>query len=259
MPMTALAFFLLNIIQGITEFLPISSSGHLLITEWLYGISEHGLEAFLHLPTAIAIGIVFWKVFFDSAKDKKTWPVLLAAIIPAGIVGLLWGDTIDAIFYSPLIIGINQIVWGTVLLVTSMRYKPAEKTITSWKNLSWVQSLKIGLIQILALIPGTSRSGVTTLGGMWTGLAPQESAAFSFIVGFPLITAASLVGLYKLVKAGAVFATLSPMVIIAGMAISMVLGIIFMKLFVSKRTLMVMKYSAIYRILIGILILVWLL
>ncbi len=259
MHMTPIAFFILNIIQGVTEFLPISSSGHLLVTEWLYGISEHGLEAFLHLPTALAIGIVFWKVFFDSAKDKKTWPVILAAIIPAGIIGFLWGDVIDAVFYSPLVVGLNQIIWGIVMLYASTKYVPSEKTIATWQELSWVQSLKIGFIQILALIPGTSRSGITTLGGMWTGLAPQESAKFSFIAGFPLIAAASLVGLYKLFKAGTLFAAMSPVVLFSGLLVSLVLGIVFMKLFTSKHTLTVMKYSGIYRILLGILIFVWLL
>ena len=252
------AFFLLNFIQAISEFLPISSSGHLIIVEWLYNISEQGLEAFLHLPTALAILVVFWSSFWIILKQKKTWPMLLAAIIPAGIIGLVFGDYIDAIFYSPLVVGINQIFWGIVLTYTATNRKVISMPGKKWTELSWVEGLKIGLMQILALIPGTSRSGITTLAGISQGVAPQESAAFSFIAGFPLIAAASGVGFLKLIKAGQLLSFGSPLMLILGMAMSLVLGILFMKLFTSKHTLTVMKYSGVYRIILGILILVWL-
>ncbi len=253
------AFFLLNFIQSISEFLPISSSGHLIVTEWLYDISEHGLEAFLHLPTALAILIVFAPTFIGLLKERKVWPALIAAIIPAGVVGLLFADGIDAIFYSPIVVAINQIFWGGIMWHTAVNYNKREQVaITSWKDLTWVQSLKIGLAQVLALIPGTSRSGITTLAGIWQGLVPQQSASFSFVSGFPLIAAASAVGLLKLLKSGAVLSTLSPVVVFGGMLMSLILGVAFMKLFTSKHTLTVMKYSGIYRIILGILIIVWL-
>ncbi len=253
-------FYILNIIQAVAEFLPISSSGHLIIANYFYGIAEEGFEAFLHLPTALAIGIVFWRAYIDLLKERKLWLPFLMVIIPAGTIGLLFGDMIDDIFYSPLIVGINQIFWGGVLLWTGTRTPEQLKTtINSWKDLSWLQALKIGLMQILALIPGTSRSGITTLSGIWTGLAPKESAAFSFIAGFPLIAAASGVGLLKLIIAEEFIVSIDAITLISGMILSLVLGIIFMKLFTSRHTLTVMKYSGLYRIILGSLLLLWLL
>jgi undecaprenyl-diphosphatase len=231
----------------------------LIITEWLYDISEHGLEAFLHFPTALAIFIVFFWTFWAILKDKKTWPLLLAAIIPAGIIGFLFGDALDAIFYSPIVVGINQLFWGCVMWWTAMNYhKRTGVTKTDWKELTWVQALKIGFFQVLALIPGTSRSGITTLAGMSEGLVPSQSAAFSFISGFPLIAAASGIGFLKLLKNGELLGTLPLWVIFSGMALSLFLGIIFMKLFTSKHALTVMKFSGLYRIILGILIFIWL-
>lgn len=253
------AFFLLNIIQATAEFLPISSSGHLIVTEWLYDISEHGLEAFLHLPTAIAIFIVFFWTFWAILKDKKTWPVLLAAIIPAGIIGFLFGDALDAIFYSPFVVAVNQVFWGGVMWWTAMNYhKQTGVTKTDWKELTWIQGLKIGFAQVLALIPGTSRSGITTLAGMWQGLIPSQSASFSFISGFPLIAAASAVGFLKLVDNNEILSSLPIWVIISGMTLSLLLGMLFMKLFTSRHALKVMKISGIYRIILGIFIFIWL-
>lgn len=253
-------FYILNFIQAISEFLPISSSGHLLITEYLYNVTEHGLEAFLHFPTALAIAIVFWSTFIEILKDKKTWPILIASMLPAGIIGLLASDYIDAIFYSPIVVGLNQIIWGSVLLYVANKHTvtniPAK--VASWKQFSLVSALKIGFFQVLALIPGTSRSGITTLAGIWEGATPQESAKFSFISGFPLIAAASGVGFLKLLKDASVFSTLSVPTIIIGMLMSLVLGIVFLKLFTSSKTLDIMKYSGAYRIILGVLVLSWL-
>lgn len=253
------AFFLLNFIQAFAEFLPISSSGHIIVVEWLYGISEHGLEAFLHIPTTLAIFIVFFSTFVSILKDKKTWVPILLAMVPAGVIGFLLGDAIDAVFYSPIVVSINMILWGGIMWHTAINYhKHTGETKNSWKELTWQQSLKIGLFQMLALIPGTSRSGVTTLSGIWQGIIPQQSAAFSFIIGFPLTAAASLVGMVKLMQHGEILTTLPAATIIGGMIMSLILGVIFMRLFISKHTLLVMKISGIYRIILGILILVWL-
>lgn len=250
-------FFLLNFIQAISEFLPISSSGHLIVVGSLYGISEQGLEAFLHLPTALAIFIVFFSTFVTILKDKKTWPMLLAAIIPAGIVGFFLGDVIDMIFYSPLVVSINLIFWGAIMWHTAMNYhKHTGATKIEWKELTWQESLKIGLAQCLALIPGTSRSGITTLTGIWQGLSPKQSASFSFISGFPLIVAAALVGFTKLQESSELLTTLPLAAITSGMLMSLVLGLITIKLFTSRHTLTVMKFSGIYRIALGIFILI---
>jgi len=253
-------FFILNIIQATAEFLPISSSGHLIVVESMYTISEKGLEAFLHLPTALVIAIVFWKSFLKIIKNKKVWLSFILAILPAGLVGLLFGDIIDAIFYSPLVVGINLIFWGIILFVTSQRAKENTFKTTKWKDIPPSTALKVGLFQILALIPGTSRSGVTTLAGIWNGVEPKESAKFSFLAGFPLIAAASGLGFVKLFtqQHTNIFAEIPLIAVIAAMTLSLLIGIVLIKLFTSKQTLSIMKYSGIYRIILGIAILLWL-
>lgn len=253
------AFYLLNIIQGITEFLPISSSGHLIVAQWLYDVSEPGLEAFLNFPTALAVGVVFFTTFLAILKDRKTWPLLIISAIPAGLVGFFLGDAIDAIFYSPIVVAFNQILWGGIMWHAAVNYHKHEGwTKSDWKQLNWKEALRIGLFQILALIPGTSRSGVTTLAGIWQGLVPSQSAAFSFIAGFPLLAAASGIGLLKVLRNSELLTTLPTTALAGGLLVSFVLGVICVKLFASKHALKVMKIAGIYRIILGILIIVWL-
>jgi len=254
-------FILLSIIQALTEFLPISSSGHLIIFENVFGFSAPGTVALLHLPTALVILFIYRKELLQLARTPKSWLVILVAMIPAGIIGLILGDIIDLVFYSPLIIAINQIFWGIVLVSVSTDKKVFERKETgSVESVSIRQSLIIGLAQVLALIPGTSRSGITTITGTFTGLAPRDSANFSFIVGFPLILAASLVGLYRFfTHAGLDSINLSAFGFLTGMIICFILGIFAIRLFVSSRMRTVMKFSGLYRVAIGLFMLIWLL
>lgn len=250
-------FFLLNFIQGISEFLPISSSGHLVVTEWIYGITEHGIEAFLHLPTAITIAIIFWQSYILILKRRSLWPLIIVAILPAGIVGFLFGDYIDAIFYSPIVVAINQIIWGLLFIIVA-HYQNQKSNTKKWDEMSTTDALFIGGAQVLALIPGTSRSGVTTLAGIARGIAPSESAKFSFIAGFPLILAASLVGFLKVLKGGELLTTLPLGILLGGMLLSLVVSIFCVKIFTSRHTTTVLTMSGVYRVILGFLIISWL-
>lgn len=256
-------YLILNLVQGITEFLPISSSGHLIILENVFRIDSGKFEAFFHLPTAIAIGLFFLPEWVNILKDKKNWARILIAAIPAGLIGLLLGNVIDAIFYSPIIIAVSQIFWGFWMTYQATRKQaeigPKQENVTHKTDISKItlkQSLIIGLGQILALIPGTSRSGITTMTGIAAGVEAQTAAKFSFIVGFPIIGAASLVGIYKVFKDGALLSLgVDTWALVLGFAISLGIGLIAMKLFTSQKTLAVLKYSGIYRIIIGVVIL----
>lgn len=252
-------YFLLSIIQAITEFLPVSSSGHLILAGELLGIREQGLEAFLHLPTALAILTVSFATLWNYRKDINLIILIAISAIPAGLIGFLLGDYIDFIFYSPIIIAINQIGWGIyyLFLTNGTKLKTLKR---DYNSLSRIEALKIGFYQILALIPGTSRSGITTIGGIHQGLKVQSAAMYSFIIGLPLIAAASGVGLYKLISSDSALITSTGWpTIIAGGLLSYALGIIFMKLFVSLLSEKVLRYSGIYRIIVGLLIVLWLL
>ncbi|WKZ29957.1 MAG: undecaprenyl-diphosphate phosphatase [Candidatus Dojkabacteria bacterium] len=254
-----LLYLLLNIVQGITEFLPISSSGHLIIIEHIAAIDAHGLEAFLHLPTVFSIGFLFWQELLEIAKNPKQWPAVIVAIIPAGIIGLLFSDVIDMLLYSPIIIGVSQLFWGFVMAHIAHKAESATFITNKTDKITLKQALFIGAGQVLALIPGTSRSGITTMSGIVAGVTPQTSAKFSFIIGFPLLTAAAGVGLVKLITSGSIAALgIAPWALFIGFALSFFLGIGAMWLFTSSNTTKVMKYSAFYRILVGIFILLWL-
>ncbi|WKZ24150.1 MAG: undecaprenyl-diphosphate phosphatase [Candidatus Dojkabacteria bacterium] len=252
-------YLLLNLIQAITEFLPISSSGHLVLFGELYGLSEEGIESFLHLPTTLAILVVFFPTLLHILKSPKLWGILLAAMVPAGLVGLLLSNAIDLVLYSPIVVAVNQLFWGSMLWYNAVNYHThkGEKP-KRWQELTLRQAFTIGLLQILALIPGTSRSGITTLAGMWNTLTPQQSATFSFISGFPLILAASLLGLKKVLSNGELTAYVETIPLLIGMLLSFIVGIICIRLFISRHTLLVMKISGIYRIILGTLILIWL-
>ena len=256
-----LSFIALAIVQAVTEFLPISSSGHLILLEKLFELNGPGLEALLHLPTALVILFYYRKELIALLQKPKQWPIVLIAMIPAGIVGLLLGDVIDLVFYSPLIIGINQVIWGIVFLWIAMQPKIFERKDThDTSKITISTAIKIGFAQLFALIPGTSRSGIATLAGISEGLSPRDSAQFSFIIGFPLILAASLVGFYKFFKATSLAAT---GISLGGFALGMLLcfgiGLLAVWLLNSKYIKHIYKYSGLYRIIIGIFILLWLL
>ncbi len=186
---------ILGIVQGVTEFLPVSSSGHLAIVPWLFGWKDMGLtfDSALHLGTLFAILAYFWKDWVNLIKkwrEPLLWLILIGCV-PAGIAGVLFEQKFETIFRSPLIIALFMIVMGLVLLVAEVvgRRKREVKDLNIW------DSLFIGFSQILALMPGVSRSGITMTAGLFAGFSRESAAKFSFLLATPIIGAA---GLFKL-------------------------------------------------------------
>lgn len=199
---------ILGAIQGITEFLPISSSGHLILAREFFGFSpENGLaiDAVLQLATILAVGIYFRKELLDLLfsfikvilnvpleSEKKT--LLFAVIlgtIPAMIVGLLLQDQMETIFRSSALVAL-------MLIVGSLIFVLAEKMSTGRSPLTVGKGFVVGLFQVLALIPGVSRSGITISGGLILGLTREAAARFSFILSFPIILGSGLLKLFEL-------------------------------------------------------------
>ena len=181
--MTLLQAIILGIVQGITEFLPISSSGHLVLGETLFNLEVENLKDFdvaVHVATLLAILIYFRK---DIIKTKY-WPYLILATIPAVIIGFTLEDQIDAIFRSALSVGIVMMIVGALFQIP----EPKSKN----KKLTWKNTLLIGIAQSIALIPGVSRSGSTILTGTLLGLKREEAARFSFMLGSIAIAGAGL-------------------------------------------------------------------
>jgi len=200
--MTILQAFILGIIQGFTELLPISSSAHLALTPWLLGWPEAGLafDTALHLGTLIAIVGYFrdeWRRLILAAislakkrraetPEERRVVFLVIATIPAGIAGLLLDEYAETVFRSPVIIATNLVVMG-ILLWAIDRYMSRDR---GMESMSWKDAMFVGLAQCLALVPGVSRSGSTITAGRALGLTRESAAVFSFLLSMPITVAA---------------------------------------------------------------------
>lgn len=184
--MTLLQAILLGIIQGITEFLPISSSGHLVLGETLLGLEVAELKSFdvvVHVGTLLAILAYFWR----QVWNVKRWPWLILGTIPAVIVGLTLEDQIDAIFRSALSVGVVMMILGLIFMIPESWGRKAKE-----KKLKWWQVIFVGIAQAVAIIPGVSRSGSTIFAGTMLGMKREEAAQFSFLLGAVAITGAGI-------------------------------------------------------------------
>ena len=215
--MTTLTVFILGAIQGLTELWPISSSAHLFLVPYLAGWQDYGLtmSVFLHFGTLIAVIAYFyqdWKNIIFKQR-KLLWYIILATI-PAAISGFLLEDLAETVFRSPLIMIINLAVFGLILGWADSKGKKAE----SADKLSWGQVLLIGFAQIIALVPGVSRSGITISAGLFLGLKRSQAARFSFLLLTPVLIGASVLRLFDLLEQGTA--------VIGGSALVAVIGLV---------------------------------
>lgn len=183
---------ILSIVQGITEWLPISSSGHLAIFQNIFGFQNLPFDVFLHFASILAVFVIFWKDIvklfnFKDRKNLKYLGLLAVALVPAAIVGLLFKSQIASFFSSELYLGIFFMASGGIVYSTKFAKPRPEK-----EKPSWLDSIFIGLMQALAILPGVSRSGSTISGGMFRGLKKEEAVKFSFLLAVPVILGASI-------------------------------------------------------------------
>jgi undecaprenyl-diphosphatase len=202
-----LKIIILAIIQGMTEFLPVSSSGHLALAEYLLGIESPGvtLEVFLHFGTFMSVLVIFWKdiikiIIAVFANFWKVWKYptvmkenenfamgvyIVLSMIPAGIVGLVFEEQIDGFFDNIVMVGVALIVTGTVLFITQWAQNE-KRPLKGWR------AFLMGIAQAIAIIPGISRSGSTLSMGMFLGIPREKVAKFSFLMALPLIFGATI-------------------------------------------------------------------
>src|SRR3989344_5458727 len=198
---------ILAVVQGLTEFLPVSSSGHLLAARFLFGISDASgtsFDAFLHLGTLLAVFVYFWRVWWGiaralvrddaEARDKRELVAKLAvATVPAAIVGYLFQDGYAVDFRTPGVLAAALAFTATVLWSSDRAWQAQrEKTID---RADFRDAMVIGLMQMVALLPGVSRSGMTIAAGRWRGLTRLQAARFSFLLSAPIIAGAGLASL----------------------------------------------------------------
>ncbi len=257
--MQTIQALILGIIQGLTEFLPISSSGHLVFIPKLFGWSDQGLafDAIIHLGTLWAVIIYFRKrlwgvVTLKSSESRKLGGLILLSIIPAALIAFFFADWLEQNVRSTLVIGIGLIFWGIVLWLADSWGKKVQ----SLPDLNWQKALFIGCAQAIALLPGTSRSGITITAGLFSKLTKKAAAEFAFLMSVPIIFLAGFKKLYDLMTLG--FGDLTLGILLIGFVSSALSG------FIAIWGLMkiIQKWSfkpfVVYRIIIGILILLFL-
>lgn len=196
----------LGLVQGLGEFLPISSSAHLVLVPWLFGWTYQGLDydVALHLGTLAAVCAYFWKDWAilikaglsktDSAQKKLFWAMILATV-PGGLTGLLLNDYVESHLHSPVIIALTLAAFGLLLGLSQRLGRQQRRT----EDLGWREVFLIGCAQALAVVPGVSRSGATITAALLLGLKREEAARFSFLLSVPIVAAA---GLYELRHVG---------------------------------------------------------
>ncbi|MFA6158423.1 MAG: undecaprenyl-diphosphate phosphatase [Candidatus Paceibacterota bacterium] len=246
---------LLGIVEGVTEFLPISSTGHLIIVgRWLPldPALSATFDIVIQLGAILAVVIVFWGKLWPISKAWGTWKKIVVAVLPALVLGALFGSKIQEALFNPAVVAVALIVGG-VLLIISERMKKTE-TIHSVPGMTYGTALSIGLIQCLALIPGTSRSAATIIGALFLGASRTVAVEFSFFLAIPTMFAASA---YSLLKGGAHLGSHDAAVLAVGFAVSFLVAWIVIRMFlkyVQHRSLVPFGY---YRIIVGVLVLLF--
>lgn len=260
-----LKIIVLSIVEGITEWLPVSSTGHLILFEELLKLnqSETFKTTFLilvQLGAILAVVILYFNKLnpynFKKRQLKSStlnlWGKVLVASIPAAVIGLAFDDIIEKYLLNPTVVAIMLILYGVGFILVERRKQPA--TINQLNQLTYKQALLIGSFQVLALVPGTSRSGATILGGLLLKIRRSIIAEFSFFMAIPVMFGASFL---KLIKTGLSFNLIEWLLLVAGMISAFLVSwfaIKFLMNYIKKHDFQVFGR---YRIVLGLLVLVW--
>lgn len=264
--MEIIKVIILGLIEGITEWLPISSTGHMiLLNEFInLNVSEEFMEMFLvviQLGAILSVIFLYFKKLNPFKKDKEErqntidlWIKVLIGCIPAGIIGLLFDDLIDKYFYNSLTVSITLIVYGVLFIIVENKRKNKKTTINNLKEITPKLALSIGVFQLLALIPGTSRSGATILGGLMLGMNRSIAAEYTFFLAIPIMAGASLL---KILKFGLIFSSSELIILVIGLITAFVVSLITIKYLLKYIKKNDFKIFGWYRIILGIIIILY--
>ena len=260
---------LYGILEGITEWLPVSSTGHMILFEEILPmkVSENFWNVFLvviQLGAILAVVLLYWnKIFPFNFKNKNRpfirydimnlWGKILVACIPAAIVGIAFDDILEKYLYTSVVVATMLVLVGIAFLIIENRNRHKRARVTSLQELSYVDALKIGVFQLIAAIfPGTSRSGATILGGLMIGVSRTIAAEFTFFLAIPVMFGASLL---KLLKFGLSFTGAELAILCTGMIVAFLVSVIvirFLMSYIKKHDLKIFGY---YRIVLGVVVL----
>jgi len=256
--MTVFEAIIIAIVEGLTEFLPVSSTGHMIITSWLLGISNDEFtklfEVCIQLGAILAVVVLYWKKFFVFDTNRLNFYIkLIIAVVPALIMGYLFSDKIDALMESPMVVGVTLLLGGIVLLFVDKWFN--HPTVDTDEKIDNFRALRIGFFQCLALIPGMSRSAATIIGGMQQKLTRNVAAEFSFFLAVPTMAAATG---YKLLK-GYKLLTEHPenlKLLLIGNVVAFIVAMLAIKFFIGTLKKYGFKMWGYYRIIVGIAIII---
>ena len=246
---------ILAIIEGLTEFLPVSSTGHMIIASSFFGIAQEDFTKLftiiIQLGTILSVVVLYFKRFFQSFDFYFK---LLVAFIPAVVLGLLLSDFIDGLLENPITVAVSLILGGVILLKVDGWFKDSEETQTSEK-ISYLTAFKIGLFQCLAMIPGVSRSGASIIGGMSQKLSRTTAAEFSFFLAVPTMLGATIKKCYDYYKAGFELSNDQVNLLIIGNIVGFAVALLAIKSFIGYLSKHGFKMFGYYRIIAGVAVL----
>ncbi len=264
---------LFGIVEGITEWLPISSTGHMILLDEFINLNVSDnfyklFEVVIQLGAILAVVVLYFNSIWPIKKNKKNklvfdnkilnlWGKILVACLPAAVIGLLLDDWLDEHLYNSIVVSLALIIYGVIFIVIESKNIGSRKT-KKIEKITYKQSLLIGIFQLLALIPGTSRSGSTIIGGLLIGLERSVAAEFTFFLAIPVMAGASLLKLAKyILKVGFVFSGLEIAILLVATITAFVVSILVIKFlmnYIRKHDFKVFGY---YRIVLGIIVLLY--
>lgn len=265
-----LKVILLGIVEGITEWLPISSTGHMiLVDEFIHlQVSDAFMNMFLvviQLGAIMAVVVLYWNTLLPLERTSKgvrinwqtmnMWCKIVVACIPAAIVGLLWEDVFNALFYNYQTVAVMLILFGIFFIIVENRNKHIKPRVNDLAGITYGQALIIGLFQLIAAIfPGTSRSGATIVGSLMIGISRTAAAEFTFFLAIPVMFGASLL---KLVKFGFHFTGWELLLLLVGMVVAFFVSMLAIKFLMSYIKKNDFKVFGWYRIILGVVVLIY--
>lgn len=262
---------ILGLVEGITEWLPISSTGHLILVDEFVKLnaSDAFKEMFnvvIQLGAILAVVVLYFQKLnpFSPKKNRnqkihtiQLWMKVVVACIPAGVLGILFDDWMEAHFHNYVVVSIMLVVYGILFIVVENWNKTTTPQVTKLSELSYKTALYIGIFQVLSLIPGTSRSGATIVGALLLGVSRYVAAEFTFFLAIPVMFGASAIKLLKFFSEGAGISGMEVAMLSIGCLVAFVVSVIAIKFlmgYIKKNDFKVFGY---YRIILGILVLVY--
>ena len=260
-----LKVILLGIVEGITEWLPISSTGHMILVDEFIklNVPKDFMEMFLvviQLGAILAVCVIYFHKLNPfspkkSAKEKREtvdiWGKVIVGCLPAAVIGLAFNDKIDALFYNAPTVAFTLILYGILFIIVENYNKHREPQVGELSDLTYKIAVIIGCFQVLSVIPGTSRSGSTIIGGILAGTSRTLAAEFTFFLAIPVMFGASLL---KLVKFGFHYTGMEVAILVVGMLVAFIVSIIAIKFLLGYIKKNDFKAFGVYRIVLGIVV-----